>query len=291
MHSALATVSEPQPRLAGPIGRLAVRSLHTELALFPKPGLVSPVDNGSHTDMDAGTFMRSMFALRTYFGEITRAGVSESDFCKLRALGVRAETRMLAATGGINTHRGAIFSLGLLAAAAGWLTSRSESVSGARIGQTVARLWGDGILAATPTAGQSDTHGSVMAVRYGVGGARLEATRGFPTLFRVGLPTLRATLAVTASRRLALVQTFFTLMATVEDTNVLYRGGVPALLAVQAWAREFLRAGGVRRPEWESHGLHIHRRVVTLGVSPGGSADLLAAAWFVYQVQKSFRWG
>lgn len=291
MHTALATVREPRPLPVSQIGRLAVRSLHTELALFPKPGLVSPVDNGSHTDMDAGTFMRSIFALRKYFSEITRAGVTQTDFSQLRFLGVRAETRMLAATGGINTHRGAIFSLGLLAAAAAWLASRGKSLAGSNIGRTVEDLWGSDILAATAVPGKFDSHGSAMAVRYGAGGAREEAARGFPTLFRTGLPALRATLARTGNKRLALVQTFFTLMAAVVDTNVLYRGGAPALLTVRASAREFLRAGGVHRSDWESHGLHIHRQVVALGVSPGGSADLLAASWFVLQIQKSCRWG
>ncbi|EPX55588.1 Triphosphoribosyl-dephospho-CoA synthetase [Cystobacter fuscus DSM 2262] len=84
---------------------------YAELALHPKPGLVSPLDSGSHDDMDMGTFMRSLFSLRGYFRDIAAAGAGGADFPVLRALGLDAERRMLAATGGINTHRGALFSL------------------------------------------------------------------------------------------------------------------------------------------------------------------------------------
>ena len=89
------------------------------MILYPKPGLVSLVDNGSHTDMNAATFMRSLFALRHYFAAICRAGAQAAPFSDLRRLGMAAERRMLAATGGVNTHRGAIFSIGLLCAASG----------------------------------------------------------------------------------------------------------------------------------------------------------------------------
>jgi len=290
MQTLPSAIRETSKRPVAPIGRLAVRSLHTELALAPKPGLVSPVDNGSHSDMDASTFMRSIFALRSYFGDITSAGASGADFRHLQALGIAAEARMLGATGGVNTHRGAIFSLGLLAAAAGWLTDRGLSLSGARIGNTVTRLWGEKIVAANPPPGHSRSHGSVMARRYGTGGARLEAARGFPTLFRIALPTLRHTLERTGNKRLALVQTLFSLMATLDDTNVLYRGGRPALDTLKSRTRAFLRAGGVHRPDWETRAFDIHRQVVDLWLSPGGSADLLAATWFVHQAQKSRPW-
>src|SRR6478736_3489767 len=100
------------------IGRAAIRALHTELLLYPKPGLVSAIDNGAHDDMDAGTFLRSIFALRHYFKAIASAGAAGSPFPILQHLGIEAEQRMLRATGGVNTHRGGIFCMGLLAAAA-----------------------------------------------------------------------------------------------------------------------------------------------------------------------------
>jgi triphosphoribosyl-dephospho-CoA synthase len=100
------------------LGRAAIVSLYDELALEPKPGLVSFADTGSHDDMDAGTFLRSLFALRHFFVHAAAQGAASAEFAPLEALGVAAETRMLRATGGVNTHRGAIFTLGLLCAAA-----------------------------------------------------------------------------------------------------------------------------------------------------------------------------
>ena len=114
-----ACLPRPQDRAeAARLGRLAIASLHAELALAPKPGLVTPSDAGSHADMDARTFWRSLAALRGYFEAIAQAGLAQAPFDALRRLGLQAEDAMLRATDGINTHRGAIFSLGLLTAAA-----------------------------------------------------------------------------------------------------------------------------------------------------------------------------
>src|SRR4051794_21640382 len=142
------------------IGRAAVRALYTELALSPKPGLVSPLDSGAHDDMDMTTFMRSLFALRGYFCAIAEAGAVGADFADLQALGLRAERRMLAATCGINTHRSAIFSLGLLAAAAGWLRAEGQSTAGEALGRCIARRWGASIVQA---GGQASSSGGVEA--------------------------------------------------------------------------------------------------------------------------------
>ena len=101
------------------IGRAATLALHDELTLSPKPGLVTLTSQGSHTDMDAHTFMRSLFALRSYFVRIAELGARGASFEALERCGVEAEARMFAATNGINTHRGAVFMLGLLCAAAG----------------------------------------------------------------------------------------------------------------------------------------------------------------------------
>ena len=86
-----------------------MRSLYQELALYPKPGLVSFRDSGAHRDMNVATFMRSLFSLRGYAAAITAAGIREAKFDELQRLGLAAESRVLSATRGINTHRGAIF--------------------------------------------------------------------------------------------------------------------------------------------------------------------------------------
>ena len=111
--------TQHSPLTPAAIGRAATLALHDELSLAPKPGLVTLIDAGSHDDMDAHTFMRSLFSLRRYFAQIAEAGFGGADFAVLERCGIAAEARMLAATGGVNTHRGAIFMLGLLCAAAG----------------------------------------------------------------------------------------------------------------------------------------------------------------------------
>ncbi|MFD1283242.1 triphosphoribosyl-dephospho-CoA synthase, partial [Methylobacterium goesingense] len=111
-------------RPAERIARLATRCLQRELATYPKPGLVSHVDSGSHADMDASTFRASAAALAPFFADLAAAGAAGAGMAHLRRIGLAAESAMRAATGGVNTHRGAIFGLGLLSAAAGALGPR-----------------------------------------------------------------------------------------------------------------------------------------------------------------------
>ncbi len=102
----------PNPASATRIADLAHRALIDELEAYPKPGLVSPVDSGSHRDMDAETLRRSAGAIAPFFADLVRAGAADAPLSDLRRIGLDAEAAMLAATGGVNAHRGAIFSLG-----------------------------------------------------------------------------------------------------------------------------------------------------------------------------------
>ena len=266
----------PYPNLTPEkIGRLAIQALYRELALAPKPGLVSPIDSGSHTDMDFSTFVRSLQALRSYFPDISRLGTQTPTYAQLQYCGIGAEQRMLQATKGINTHRGAIFNLGLLCGAAGVEVAHSaESVS-----QHVASLWGPAILAAATTTHNS--HGAVVQRRYGSGGARAEAAAGFPSAINIGLPAYRTALVRTESPRLAAVQCFFSLMAELEDTNLLWRGGRHGLTFARQAAMTFLARGGVSAQDWQHYAQALHSAFVARRLSPGGSADLLGVVLFL----------
>jgi triphosphoribosyl-dephospho-CoA synthase len=263
----------------------AIRSLHAELALYPKPGLVSLKDPGAHTDMDAGTFLRSMTALRRYFADIATAGADGAAFDELRSLGIAAELRMLAATCGVNTHRGAIFTLGLFAAAAGVVLARDREPADAQwvgvIGGWRAALTAFPIDVRTPAS-----HGRIVARDYGTGGARAEAADGFPAVFRVGLPALRRALGRGANVEAAQLHALFALLAHVTDTNLLYRGGRDALAYVRGSAQAFLREGGVFTSGWRERAEALHRHCTIRRFSPGGSADLWSACWFVHQLQQ-----
>lgn len=266
--------------LCAATARCAVRSLHAELLLYPKPGLVSLVDNGSHADMNALTFMRSMFALRHYFHRICHAGYAQAPFATLRRLGIEAESRMLTATGGINTHRGAIFSLGMLCAAAGRVRAQHGRMTPAALQAVVLIEWGQDLGMHAMVAGEG-SHGLAAAARHGASGARDEAAQGFPSVFQVALPAMQAALAARRGMRCARVDALFALMASMSDTNVYHRGGALGAQTVRDSARAFLDAGGTANPAWEAQALACHRRFVAERLSPGGAADLLAAACLV----------
>jgi triphosphoribosyl-dephospho-CoA synthase len=264
----------------------AIRSLHAELMLYPKPGLVSPWDNGSHDDMDAELFMRSLFSLRHYFIRMTQAGAQDAAFHVLRALGIEAERRMLSATRGVNTHRGAIFALGLLCAAAGYCHAHHLALSPQTIRDTLTRQWGEALVAHSVTS-DGASHGLRVAAKHAVGGAREEAAKGFPSIFDVALLQLHRTLSAGRTTTEAQIDAFFALMAHMNDTNVYHRGGVNGAMRVRQAARQFLSAGGTAHPDWHAHALDCHRQFVQARLSPGGAADLFAATWFVHQLTQS----
>ncbi|MBR8511803.1 triphosphoribosyl-dephospho-CoA synthase MdcB [Burkholderia cenocepacia] len=267
------------PSDAERIAALAERSLVLEIDTYPKPGLVSHVDTGSHADMDAATFARSAAVLRPYFAELADAGARDADMAVLRKIGLRAEHAMLAATGGVNTHRGAIFGLGLLCAAAGRCALPGAVPDGMTLGAFVSRRWGVEILGGPRLP---DSHGERASRRYGVGGARREAADGFPTVYAVGLPALRrAQRDLPDDPEAARVAACFALIAALDDTNLLHRGGQAGLDFARATARAFVARGGVRAPDWRLRAAAAHRAFVARRLSPGGAADLLAMSVFV----------
>lgn len=264
-------------QFAATVARLAVASLHAELCLYPKPGLVSPFDTGSHTDMDATTFMRSLFALRHYFRQICRAGLRDAPFGELKQLGIDAEAAMLKATHGVNTHRGAIFSLGMLCAAAGQLHAHRMPFTPAALRAAMLARWGDALaLHAAPPI--TDSNGLRVARRYAASGAREEGALGLPSVFEIGLPALLAARARGASMEMARIDTLFALMGHISDSNVYHRAGREGAQTVREHARRFLDLGGTANVNWHATALASHREFVAKRLSPGGAADLLAAS-------------
>ncbi len=266
------------------IARHAVRSLHAELRLYPKPGLVSTIDNGSHADMCAAIFMRSLFSLRGYFAAVAAAGMRGAAFAELVALGIAAERRMLAATQGVNTHRGAIFILGLLCAAAGRMAiEHAPEATGTphELRNILTAQWG-GALRGHCAARDPGAHGTRAALVHGAGGARAQAAAGLPAVFDVALPALQASLDARRGWECARIDAFFTLMATVEDTNVYHRGGEEGARLVRTCGEDFMARGGTANPAWRSLALLAHRAFVARRLSPGGCADLLAATCLVH---------
>lgn len=280
--SELPRASEPA---AGPkvssaaIARSVSRALRLELETYPKPGLVSHVDNGSHPDMDAPCFLDSIACLEPFFMLLAEAGAEGCSLFRLQEIGIAAEAAMLSATGGRNTHRGAIFSLGLLAAAAGRRAGGDFS-PGISLGKIVAECWGGEMALPGELPCMSD--GISMCHRHGVSGARGEAKKGFPSVYETGLPALGIA-GVDFSD--ACVQAFFELLAFCEDTTLLKRGGERGWNFARSEARRFLDAGGVLREGWKDEAVAIHHAFVERNLTAGGVADLLSATLFVHQME------
>ena len=246
------------------LAEAAVASMHDELKVYPKPGLVSPVDSGAHADMDFDLMCRSADSLLQPFAALAAAGRQALSFDgSLAPLGVEAERQMLRATGGVNTHRGAIFSIGLVVAAIARARHAAMPVSAKVIQTVLRREWGSALEAHALGGEVASSHGALVRRKTGAGGARDEAARGFPSIFEVHVHTL------------------FVLMAAVDDTTVLYRGGADAGSFVRGAAAEFLAAGGCYREGWFDRAERLHRTFVERNLSPGGCADLLAATLLV----------
>lgn len=264
------------------IGRAATLALHDELALAPKPGLVSFVDSGSHDDMDAHTFMRSLFALRRYFVCIAELGAACAPFSELEQCGLAAEARMLSATGGINTHRGAVFALGLLCAAVAAAQAESRGTSAFAVREALRNHWGDAL--ARRCARTPRLPGAVASQRFGLRSASMEAALGMPVLFETALPAWsRAAQRGLAGTRLH-VQVFFEVLAVLDDANLAHRGGLEGLHFARSKAQAFLAAGGAARETAIKEAWAIHRAFMDRRLSPGGCADMLSAACFLDRV-------
>lgn len=241
------------------LAELAVQALLEEVDQTPKPGLVDRNNRGAHRDMDRDLFHRSARSLLPYFRRAVTLGLERADCMgPLQAAGLAAERVMLAKTGGVNTHRGAVYAFGLILAAMG-----SRLARGGDVFAGAAALAESGL---PPAAG---SHGQRARQRYGASGARGEALAGFPHARHAW-----AALARPGGRDAALL----TLLAEVEDTNLLHRGGPEGLALVQSRARSILAASP---PAYGEGLLELDRACIARNLSPGGSADLLALALFL----------
>jgi triphosphoribosyl-dephospho-CoA synthase len=264
------------------IAEAARASLIEELETWPKPGLVSHVDCGAHNDMDADTLRRSVAAITPYFEALAQAGAQGSGMGRLRVIGLEAEADMLRATGNVNAHRGTIFGMGLLCAAAGrraiGMTRPSEP-----LGRVVACTWGTDIIDGPVLL---HSHGQRARLRYGAGGARQQAAAGFPCTYGIGLPALAEGERLSqGDAEAARVHATFALIAVLEDTNLLHRGGPAGLSFAQAAAAEFLKYGGIGRPDWLAAAAAVHAAFTARRLSPGGAADLLAMSLFLRRME------
>jgi triphosphoribosyl-dephospho-CoA synthase len=260
----------------------AVRALIDEALLTPKPALVDQRGSGAHRDLDLNVLLRSARALRSGFYEMALAAGTRPSGITLRellgAIGRAAEQAMLLATGGANAHRGAIWVLGLLVA------GRARGVPCERPAATAARA---ARIARLPDrhAAAIASHGMAVRARYGVGGARAEAAAGFPHVVDIGLPALWQAREAGTEESCARLDALMAIMARLDDTCLLHRGGRAALRVAQGGARRVLALGGSASVTGRRALLALDAALQRRYASPGGCADLLAACLFLDDAQ------
>ncbi|MGN0996624.1 MAG: citrate lyase holo-[acyl-carrier protein] synthase [Candidatus Ventricola sp.] len=272
------------------IAQQAQRALLCEVAVTPKPGLVDRANAGAHRDMDIFTFIDSACSLRDYFETCARAGLShrggdaQACFDSLRVPGLLAEAAMRDATHGVNTHKGAIFSLGICCAALGMggeegsaedALVRCGEMTRARMEQELARI----------AQGEAASFGETLYQRRRVGGVRAEAASGFPAVRGAGLPRLHGALAAGLSLNDAALCALIALMSCTQDTNTVRRGGEAAAVRLRGEAAALdgeiaaaLAQGALaeRMPRLRERLTQWDDALSAQGISPGGCADLLA---------------
>lgn len=279
-------------RYANQIAELATRSLLYEAAVSPKPGLVDRFHSGSHQDMDIYTFLDSAAALWPYFHRCARAGLEygqKEDMTNLlpvlRRYGKAAEAAMFSATGGVNTHKGAVFTMGILCAAAGvhgpdeWTDSRKILKTCAEITRNLIESDFSGLTAET-----AKTAGEKLYAAYGITGVRGQMAEGLPAVSRYGLPLLSALLSEGKSADEAGAAALLAIMAHMTDTNLIARSDIETQKRAMEMAEKALREA--RCPAREVLEA-MDREFTAKNLSPGGSADLLAVCWMLYFLQNT----
>ncbi|SFN38921.1 triphosphoribosyl-dephospho-CoA synthase [Izhakiella capsodis] len=265
------------------LARTAVCCLIDEARLTPKPGLVDGRGQGVHHDLSLALMERSAYSLGATFHALARQSWQRPADIALREtigrLGREGEQHMMQATLGVNTHRGAIWALGLLVSAAAMHAGDSDSDED-EIAQTAA------LLARLPDSKMPKvfSKGLKACHRWQVPGAREEAQQGFPHVVTQALPQLKRSRQSGANESQARIDALMSIMASLSDTCVLSRAGMVGLETVQNGARAVLLAGGCAHAAGRKVLERLDKRMLALNASPGGAADLLAATLFLDRI-------
>ena len=272
------------------VGEIAEGALLSEVYTTPKPGLVDLNNSGSHTDMDVGTFELSAKALRPYLEECFEIGVrTKGDtpngaFLALRKAGIEAEKAMYSATDGVNTHKGAIYSFGIICGSLGRLWEADAPFKSAHeILSTSASLVKESAIRDLK-ASDGSTAGTRLYIEKGIMGIRGEAKDGFPSVKDIALPRLcsltEGGMSLTEAGAIALLH----LILSVDDTSLYKRGGDSGI----AYAKEYAkRLTAKERIPTIDELLEMDSEFTKRNLSPGGCADLLALSYFLYNIENN----
>lgn len=282
------------------LASLSMEALLYEVSVTPKPGLVDRNNQGAHQDMDIFLFEASAVSLSEYFEKCVLCGMEQEEdfsriFARLRFLGIQAEDIMYKTTKNVNTHKGVIFSLGILNCALGYLRARGIPYSPEKLMDISRRL-----AAVTEedfkklTADNAKTDGERLYVLYGMKGARGEAMSGYPTVFHLALPVLKDCIGKGYSINDAGALTLLYILAYSEDTNIASRSSYEKMKEIQKTLRRRLEApADIIACSMNAYKgcleylKELDEDFIRRNISPGGSADLLALTYFVLLHEKS----
>lgn len=271
---------------------LAMKGIFYEVSSYPSPGLVSPVSQGSHRDMDFYTFIDSSLSL--YRPLIKCVEVSKNKkfkdnkgvFKHIRHIGKEAEKTMLHRTKGVNTHKGMIFLMFIVLSAVTRALVQNKSFSEV---QDIIREMTEGLvnkdfkeLNLKPKL----TYGEKIYIEYGIDGVRGEVERGIPTVFEVGLIEYSNSLNLNYNDRI--IQTLIAIMSSCDDTTILHRHPIQMLEYVKIQAINALNLGGMNTKEGKQAIIDMDKDFIEKRISPGGAADLVAITIFLYEVRNKF---
>jgi len=279
-------------QIAHYIAALAQRAILYEVTTTPKPGLVDRNNAGAHKDMDFFTFMASSSSLYKGLYDCVIEGINFNEENKAKLLenirlpGIECEGAMFKATNGVNTHKGIIFSIGILCAVAGYLFSKhgKTNFSIEEICEEVKEISRELTYKDFKDIDKKDnlTHGERLFKQFGYKGIRGEVESGFATVLKTSIPMLRKW---SKNRILSLNDIFLQMLMAIitesEDTNIVIRGGLENLHFVKEVSKDFLETGGMYQDNAKDKLEQINEKFIERNISPGGSADLLAVSIFL----------
>lgn len=264
-----------------------------EVYTTPKPGLVDLHDTGAHKDMDAKTFEISTQAIGPFLVKMAGEGYwwnqnPENLFLKIRCMGIEAEKKMFEATQGVNTHKGMIFTMGILSAAAGYQYRKDHHFSVLEI-LDIAQKMTERILERDFRRMEHkipETNGEKLYHLYREKGIRGEAQQGFPIIRHTAYPAMRKYQALGLEQNQVNINVLLEIIAKLSDTNVITRGSHRELKWIQEEAVCILEEGGILKEEDYEKIACMNERCIEKNVSPGGAADILAATLFLFQLEE-----
>lgn len=275
-------------KLSYDISQIALKAMISEVSTFPSFGLVSPISNGSHKDMNYYTFLNSSMAIAPFIKEMAYVGYTfikpKYIFDAIRDIGILCEEKMFEATNNVNTHKGMIFLMGICVSA---VTKALFENKGFYEIKDIIKEMVESILDDFKDLNLKEnlTHGEKLYLEHGFTGIRGQVKDGLSVVFDEIIRKFENT---NLKENDLYVQILINLMSMVEDSTIVYRLNIDSLRKVQNDAKELLAIGGVNTTEGKLRIEELEKEYINLNISPGGCADLLAISIFLIEIKNKY---